>query len=65
MSSLEEIAEAVETIKSNGNDSILIFHYVSSYPAYVIGSKIRNIEFLQKRVWVRCRKADVDVPCVN
>lgn len=48
MSTLEEIAEAVETVKSNGNNSILLFHCVSSYPASVIESNIRNIEYLQK-----------------
>lgn len=48
MSTLEEIGEAVETVKSNGNNSILLFHCVSSYPASVIESNIRNIEFLQK-----------------
>jgi pseudaminic acid synthase len=45
MSSLEEIGEAVETVKSN---SILLFHCVSSYPTSVVESNIRNIEFLQK-----------------
>jgi pseudaminic acid synthase len=48
MSSLEEIGEAVETVKSNGNNSILLFHCVSSYPTSVVESNIRNIEFLQK-----------------
>ena len=48
MSTLEEIAEAIETVKSNGNNGILLFHCVSSYPASVIDSNIRNIEYLQK-----------------
>ena len=55
MFTLEEIAEVfAETVKSNGNNSILLFHCVSSYPASVIDSNIRNIEYLQKEFgyWV-------------
>ena len=48
MSSLGEIAEAVETIKSNGNNKVLLFHCVSSYPVSVEESNLRNIEFLSQ-----------------
>ena len=45
---VREIAEAVETIKSNGNNKVLLFHCVSSYPVSVEESNLRNIEFLSQ-----------------
>ena len=48
MGTLEEIAEALEVIKSTGNSQILLFHCVSSYPAPTKQSNLRNIKFLKK-----------------
>ena len=49
MGSIEEIAEAVETVKKAGNQQILLFHCVSSYPAATEQSNISNIKFLSKQ----------------
>jgi len=48
MASLDEIGEAVETAKSAGNQNILLFHCISSYPAPIEESNLNNILFLKK-----------------
>jgi len=43
MASEEEINDAVYTAKSNGCDNLLLFHCVSSYPAPIRDSNLKNI----------------------
>jgi len=49
MGSLNEIGDAVETIKLADNNQILLFHCISSYPAPTKDSNIKNISFLSKK----------------
>jgi len=48
LGSIEEISEAVETIRLAGNTEILLFHCVSSYPTPISHSHLRNIQFLRE-----------------
>lgn len=48
MSSLDEIAEAIEVCKLAGNDSVLLFHCISSYPASLETSCLSNLQILSK-----------------
>ncbi len=48
MGSIEEIDEAVKTIKNAGNNQILLFHCISSYPVSTANSHLANINFLAK-----------------
>jgi len=48
MASLEEIGEALEVAKSAGNQNLLLFHCISSYPAPIEESNLNNILFLKK-----------------
>ena len=45
MGSLEEIEEAVSTIKECNNQDILLFHCISSYPAPTNESNLSNLKF--------------------
>ena len=54
MASLEEIREAVETVRSVGNNQILLFHCVSSYPTPTKQMNLNNIPIL-------AREFDVEV----
>ena len=54
MGSLEEISDAVETIKKYNNSGLLLFHCISSYPAPVEQSNLSNLLVLKKEF-------DVDV----
>jgi len=47
MASLEEVAEAVECCKVNGNSQLLLFHCISSYPASTRDSNLLNIKALK------------------
>lgn len=47
MASFEEIANALETAKINGNNNILIFHCISSYPTPTKEANIRAIKTLK------------------
>jgi len=47
MSTLGEIAEAVETIKRVGNDQIILLHCVSKYPASPEHANLRTISLLK------------------
>lgn len=46
MGSAEEIAEALQAIKRCGNDQILLFHCISSYPAPTEESNLNNLKYL-------------------
>ena len=49
MSSELEIAEAIETCKKEGNDQIVLLHCISSYPAPIEKSNLKQINNLFKR----------------
>lgn len=46
MSSIDEIAEAIETCYQIGNKDILLFHCISSYPARLNDSSIGDISYI-------------------
>lgn len=48
MSTKEEITEAIETIRQEGNDSIAILHCISAYPAEAEGMNLAKIKDMQK-----------------
>ena len=48
MASLTEINDAIETAKLQGNNDIVIFHCISSYPATIQESKLNGIKLLKK-----------------
>ena len=52
MSSIEEVAEAIETVKACGNDNILLFHCISGYPAPTEASQLNNLKVLEKEFGV-------------
>jgi N-acetylneuraminate synthase len=52
LASLEEIAEAVETARSNGADQLVLLHCVSSYPAPVEDANVRTVPDLAARFGV-------------
>ena len=47
MATIGEIAEAVETIQSAGNDQIVLLHCISEYPAAPEDAHLRSISLLQ------------------
>ena len=49
MSSLNEIEEAIEVIKNQGCEEILLFHCISGYPTPTKKANIRMVEILRKR----------------
>lgn len=58
MGSLNEIREAVEVVKKFGNEQLLLFHCVSSYPAPTQQSRLSNIKLLSKEFDVEVGLSD-------
>jgi pseudaminic acid synthase len=58
MSSMSEIADAIETAKTNGCSQIAIFHCISSYPAPLAESNLRAIKLLQQEFDVEVGLSD-------
>ncbi len=58
MASLEEVAEAIETARSNGCNQLAVFHCISSYPAPIEQANINNISFLRKEFGVEVGLSD-------
>lgn len=48
MGSVDEIDEAVCTVRRAGNNQLLLFHCISSYPAPTDQAHLSNIQFLEK-----------------
>ena len=48
MANFNEVQEAIETIKKQGNNKILLFHCISNYPAEISDSQLGDINFLRK-----------------
>jgi len=52
MATIEEIREAVMTVKQCGNDQLLLFHCISSYPAATKESNLSNLLLLEEEFGV-------------
>jgi N,N'-diacetyllegionaminate synthase len=52
MGTLDEVAEAVETIRSTGNDNITVLHCVSNYPAPPESVNLRAMHAMQTTLGV-------------
>lgn len=48
MASLDEIGNAIETVKSSGNEKIALFHCISSYPTPLSEANLKSIALLKK-----------------
>ncbi len=48
MANFDEVKEAIETIKKQGNNEILLFHCISNYPAEISDSQLGDINFLRE-----------------
>lgn len=58
MASIKEITESVNQIKKTGNNKILLFHCISSYPALTENSYLNNIRYLKKKFNVEVGLSD-------
>ena len=58
MASLNEIGDAIETAKSVGNDSILLFHCISSYPTPISEANLHMIQILRKEFNIQVGLSD-------
>lgn len=60
MANLDEIDEALEVLKNGGygNENILLFHCISSYPASIREANLGNIKFLSKKYSVEVGLSD-------
>ena len=58
MANLNEVKEALEVIKKYGSGEVLLFHCISSYPAPIIESNLKNIEFLRREFEVEVGLSD-------
>jgi len=58
MANLNEIQEALNILFNKGCDNILLFHCISSYPAPLEESNLRNIQFLAKKYSIEVGLSD-------
>jgi len=58
MASVNEVKAALETALKYGNGDILLFHCISSYPAPLRDSNLKNIEFLRQEFGVEVGLSD-------
>lgn len=58
MANINEVEEALEVALKFGCGDVLLFHCISSYPAPVDRSNLRNIEFLRKKFNVEVGLSD-------
>ena len=58
MASMEEIKNAIETIKLSGNSDIVIFHCISSYPTPINESNLKSIKKLKDEFGVEVGLSD-------
>ena len=56
MASISEVREALDVALKYGSGEVLLFHCISSYPAPLHASNLKNIEFLRNEF-------DVEVDC--
>ncbi|MEP0961555.1 MAG: pseudaminic acid synthase [Roseobacter sp.] len=58
MASVSEVREALDTAVRYGNGEVLLFHCISSYPAPLEDSNLKNIEFLRDEFAVEVGLSD-------
>lgn len=58
MASISEVREALDTALRYGSGEVLLFHCISSYPALLKDSNLKNIEFLRKEFGVEVGLSD-------
>ena len=58
MASCDEIGEAIEAAKSVGNNNILLFHCISSYPAPLSEANLNMIPILQREFNIQVGLSD-------
>lgn len=58
MASISEVSEALEVALNHGNGQVLLFHCISSYPAPLRESNLKNIEFLRNEFCVEVGLSD-------
>lgn len=58
MASLNEIGDAIETVRSEGNNKIALFHCISSYPTPLSESNLNTIKLLQKEFNIQVGLSD-------
>tara|TARA_B100001059_G_C17804689_1_gene568356 strand:- start:873 stop:1931 length:1059 start_codon:yes stop_codon:yes gene_type:complete len=58
MASVVEVAEALDVAIKYGCGDVLLFHCISSYPAAITNSNLKNIEFLRKEFGVEVGLSD-------
>ena len=58
MASVAEVAEALDVAIKYGCGDVLLFHCISSYPAPITDSNLKNIDFLRKEFGVEVGLSD-------
>ena len=58
MANISEVKEALDVALKHGNGEVLLFHCISSYPAPLHDSNLRNIEFLRNEFDVEVGLSD-------
>ena len=58
MANVSEVREALDTALRYGNGEVLLFHCISSYPAQLKDSNLKNIEFLRDEFGVEVGLSD-------
>ena len=58
MASVGEVRDALETALKYGSGEVLLFHCISSYPASLTDSNLKNIEYLRKEFGVEVGLSD-------
>jgi pseudaminic acid synthase len=58
MASVSEVREALNTALKYGNGEVLLFHCISSYPAPLKESNLKNIEFLRNEFGIEVGLSD-------
>lgn len=58
MASLSEVRDALDAALTYGSGEVLLFHCISSYPASLTDSNLKNIEYLRKEFGVEVGLSD-------
>ena len=58
MASVNEVRDALDTALTYGSGEVLLFHCISSYPASLTDSNLKNIEYLRKEFGVEVGLSD-------
>ncbi len=58
MASVSEVREALDIALTHGSGEVLLFHCISSYPASLTDSNLKNIEYLRKEFGVEVGLSD-------